>query len=378
MANQKPLLTQDQIQKAWTDREYFNSLTPQQQAYATTGGYRYTTENVQKVQQAAANDFAPSEFLADTTRGSKIVVTPKVNNASSGTASLRYPKDITNKDTDYVLFQFFDYVPPFGKGEGQDGLTNLDGRNAYRFYNASGVVKENQKPAEGFSPIILYMPEDIQAQYGARWGGADFATGAVGGMRTLGGKLPSADVAISAGAGMAKSKIYETILGELNKYTGSSINLDQFMGAVSGTILNPNTEMLYEGSQLRTFSLSFKMTPKDNTEAGKIKAICNTFKKAMLPNIGGQAFGGLTKAVSLLKVPKLCQVTYMNGKGIHPYLPVYKLCAIAGVDVNYTPDGSYSTYQGGSPVSTRLTVNFKETKLLFADDIEIDQSSPSY
>ena len=152
--------------------------------------------------------------------------------------------------------------------------------------------------------------------------------------------------------------------------TGSNISLDQFMGSVSGTILNPNTEMLYQGGDLRTFALTFKMTPKNNSEAVKIKTICNTFKKAMLPSIGGQSFFG-SEAVSLLKIPNLCQVTYMRGSKIHEYLPVYKLCAIAGVDVNYTPDGAYATYEGGSPVSTQLTVSFKETKLLFSNDVNL-------
>jgi hypothetical protein len=317
--------------------------------------------------QAAGNN---SEFTPD---NSTITIrVPKINNSANSTISTRYPKDITSSDTDYVLFEFFQYTPPFGKGKGQPGLDTFSASNAYNFYNASGIANEKEKSV--LTPIILYMPEDIQAQYGSRWGGADVSTAAVGMMRTLGGKLPAADVIGGAANGMVKSKFYDLALKAINNMTSSTISLDQFMGSVSGTILNPNTEMLYQGGDLRTFALTFKMTPKREEEAVDIKKICNTFKKAMLPGLGGQSFLG-TDAVSLLSVPNLCQVTYMSGSNVHPYLPAYKLCAIAGVDVNYTPDGAYATYEKGSPVSTQLTISFKETKLLFSKDIKLTGAS---
>jgi len=366
-------LTLQQIQRAYTDKNYFNSLSPQEQAQVAKGGVAggFTTQNVANTQASAGvNPAIPatSQFGLDPTIPT--IAAPTVNNSSTST-SLRYPENITASETDYVSFEFFEYNPPFGKGQGQGGINAFSASTAYNFYNASGL-KDNAKSAKalGLTPIILYMPEDIQAQYGSRWGGADFGTAAVGMMRLPGGKTPDMGVTFSAANGMIKSKVYDTVLKGINSMTGSNISLDQFMGSVSGTILNPNTEMLYQGGDLRTFALTFKMTPKNGTEAVKIKTICNTFKKAMLPDIGGQSFFG-SEAASLLKVPNLCQVTYMRGSKIHEYLPVYKLCAIAGVDVNYTPDGAYATYEGGSPVSTQLTISFKETKLLFSNDVNL-------
>ena len=312
-----------------------------------------------------------SQFNADTSNPT--IKIPEVNN-STKTNVLRYPEIITEKNTDYVVFDFYVYDPPFGKGADQaNSQTPLSASNAYSFYNASGIA-QGKKKVDGLDSILLYMPENVQAQYGARWGGADFGTAAVGIMRSFGGELPSTDVFTSSTNGLLKSKFYDTVLKGINSVTGSNISLDQFLGSVSGTILNPNTEMLYQGTDLRTFAMTFKMTPKNEPEAKNIKKICNSFKKAMLPNIGAQSFFG-SEAVSLLSIPNLCQVTYMTGSKINTYLPVYKLCAIAGVDVNYTPDGAYATYQGGSPVSTQLTVSFKETKLLFSNDIDLVKDS---
>jgi hypothetical protein len=310
-----------------------------------------------------------SEFKQDETSG-VTNLKPSVTRNSNG--ALRYPYEMTiDRETDYVTFEFYKYNPPFGKGQQENrfNFSSVGENNAYTFYNSSGVRNDKQTKNGALPPIVLYMPEDIQSQYGANWGGAEFGTAAVAMMRTFGTEAGGPGVTFSAAAGLAKSKFYDETLKAINSFTGSNIDLNQFMGSVSGTILNPNTEMLYQGTNLRTFSLSFKMTPKDEPEAIKIKQICNTFKKAMLPSLGGQTLFG--ESVALLKIPDLCQVTFMRGGGRHEYLPIYKLCAIAGVDVNYTADGAYATYKGGSPVSTKLTISFKEMKILFQNDINL-------
>jgi hypothetical protein len=372
-------LTQDQINKAWRDRNYFNSLSPQEQAQVAKGGVvgGATPQNIANVQAAVGVTPAipeTGEFKQDNTSG-VINLKPTVSNKSSDI--LRYPYEMTIEDeTDYVTFEFFKYNPPFGKGQQENrfDFSSVLETNAYKFYNTSGV-KDKQTKSK-LSPIVLYMPEDIQSQYGANWGGAEFGTAAVAMMRTFGTEAGGLPITAGSAIGMAKSKLYDETLKAINSFTGSNINLNQFMGSVSGTILNPNTEMLYQGTTMRQFSLSFKMTPKDEPEAKRIKQICNTFKKAMLPSLGGQTLVG--ESVSLLSIPDICQVTFMRGGGIHNYLPVYKLCAIAGVDVNYTADGAYATYAGGSPVSTKLTVSFKEMKILFQNDIDTSPEGLSY
>ena len=61
----------------------------------------------------------------------------------------------------------------------------------------------------------------------------------------------------------------------------------------------------------------------------------------------------------------------MRGDKPHPYIPQFKPCAIQAVEVNYTPDGTYATYQGvdGAPVAVELRVNFMETKVIYANEV---------
>tara|TARA_B100000035_G_scaffold152452_1_gene129863 strand:- start:401 stop:703 length:303 start_codon:yes stop_codon:yes gene_type:complete len=85
----------------------------------------------------------------------------------------------------------------------------------------------------------------------------------------------------------------------------------------------------------------------------------------------GKIFGATNQGLTagFIGVPNLCKVSFMKGPGQHPALPVYKICAVTQVDVNYTPDGAYATYSDGSPVAIQLSINFQETKLVFAEDI---------
>ena len=47
------------------------------------------------------------------------------------------------------------------------------------------------------------------------------------------------------------------------------------------------------------------------------------------------------------------------------------MCAVTQVDVNYTPDGVYATYndEKRQPVAMTLALNFQETKICFAEEV---------
>ena len=72
--------------------------------------------------------------------------------------ALKYPGDLTEKNSDYVLFEFYEYAPPYKDTTNSDQTTN------YTFeynYNLTNQLKQ----ASNYLPIILYMPEDISASY---------------------------------------------------------------------------------------------------------------------------------------------------------------------------------------------------------------------
>ena len=293
--------------------------------------------------------------------------------ASGADGAIRYPTQYPiSPDTDYVSFQFYDYKPPFQAKNKSSGAGKLTVGQSYQSYNAS-IQNENLTKAEGYKPVFLYMPQDIQGQYGANWGGASFGAVFQQLARTIGsGGIPnmsSLNQSIDAITGSLKTAGYKTAVDAMNKGLGTSVSLSQLMSGVSGTIMNPNVEMMYEAPELRGFQLRFKMQARSEGESKAIRSLCTQFKRALHASYGGQTLGGQATTGQMITVPKIVKVAFMTGANLNAYVPQYKPCALTQVDVNYTPDGAWAAYEGGAPVATELALTFKETKLIYSQEI---------
>ncbi len=307
--------------------------------------------------QEAAKEKAEAAKKAAMTIG----VTSFGKTNSSDSSAMRYPKhqDIT-ANSDYVTFEFYEYEPPFANEGGGTKKTN---------YSASVSDDILGTPKE---KIILYMPEDIQSEYGANWGGAGFgliSKGLMGGAADVFDGTFNIGTAFEEGMaaanGATQRKTVDLVVGLANKALGTSVTTNQALGGMEGKVVNPNVEMMYEAPEMRGFSLGFKMFASNEVESNEIRKICNTFKKNMLPTFGG----------AFIKVPNIVKVTFMTGNSPNQFVSQFKPCAVTSTNINYTPDGSWATYREGRPVATQLTLQFKELKMIFADDITIDGAS---
>jgi len=305
---------------------------------------------------------------------------------------LRYPAKpaLIESSTDYVMFQFFEYSPPF-KADADDPNSTI---NTIASYNASA----NEFTASELPTILLYMPEDISTGHKANWNGKNFSNIGAGIMKVAGGitavdKLSQAltglDNAATNFVPLAGAQIVNAAIG---KITGESVSLDEFFGGTRGVILNPNSELLFSGLDMRNFTLNYKLVPRNSDEAKQVDQIIRTFKKGMLPygnsnytDPGGTfladvvtlGIGGTGNlSANYIKVPDVCRVSFMRGGALNPDVPQYKTCALTQVDVSYTPDGTYAITEEGKMVAYQLSLSFQETKLVFRE--EIQDSGASY
>ena len=331
--------------------------------------------------------------------------------------SIRYPTDVsTGSNSDYVLFDFFDYQPPFrGNATMDDELPDAlkasdtvgfwtvnKGKNIRLYtneflaqYNRTGTSADLYKrdTSGSYPQIMLYMPDDISDTLKADWQGKAFGSTTAGLLSASAAdgnieKIKSLSNLTGGTIKRAPVELAASLVTNLAKgITGDTINTGDIFGGISGAIRNPNVEVLFQKMNLRTFDLTFKLVPYDIDESNKIKKIIKVFKKSMLPtySIGDTKVldtkGSENAAVeaSFIKVPKVCKVTYMRGSKQHPDLPTYKMCAITDIGINYTPDGNYAVYKDGSPVAYELKINFMETKLLFSEEIDTGEDmSDSY
>ena len=361
-----------------------------------SGSWRPMSAVIQeyKIQQESLSNGATiEEMSAKADRYEDAIVVkasaiPPSSVTATTTGALRYPNSapITNSH-DYVTFQFYKYAPPFRKREREVALVNgktITGKEEFGAglydYNQASKSENQYKKLNGAPPIVLYMPEDISTGYKANWSGKAFSNIGRDALATAGSgdfgqamqnSLNTAGDAFSqAIPNIGNKVIRETI----SKITGESLSQNDVFGATRGVILNPNVELLFSGTDLRNFQLNYKLIPRNSNEAEDIKEILKIFKRSMLPRFSdGKEFNtskGQNIANNFIKVPNVCKVSFMRGGGLNRDVPQYKMCAVTQVDINFTPDGTYATYDDGTMVAYTLGLNFQETKLIFAEEVD--------
>jgi len=282
--------------------------------------------------------------------------------------NLRYPQERIGSDTDWVLFNFYKYKAPFSN----QVATNTSNDALLSDYNSSVTSLGEHK-----GTIQLYMPEDIEAQYGANWQDMDLSLAA----RTALGMFGKASAGNIGGAGkealqsmttmtenaISKGTVVATAIGEILGQTNfGSLTTNDVFAASTGQILNPNTEVLYRGPKMRNFSLSFKMAPRNLKEAQTIKSIIQKFKVGTLPKFGAVSED---KSASFVSVPDIVDVTFMRGGAPSEWVSQFKPSVITDFNVSYTPDGAWARLPDGSPVATTIRISFQETKMVYGDEI---------
>ena len=315
--------------------------------------------------------------------------------------SYRWPLDMIDDSTDWVLFQFGKYPKPFGR-DVRD-LTKIEenkwmglqaGRNQYNLdmYNNSVAALKSQGPS-----IMLPVPQDVANEIQQTWQGKQFtAMGRAAISAAAAGQFANAGTVLKDVAGNLVGLQASLTKLALNTIpgVGGSIDFNDISGSTRGIVINPNAELLYDSPQMREVGMVFKMVASNKAESEQIYKICQTFRRNASPEYGGtdnadsdewketkeQLLGDVTKGVNgdeniwgnmnnFIRVPNLCKFTFMKGHNVHPWLVQFKPCAISNVEVSYTPDGTYATHPDGAPVAVEIRLSFMETKVVFAQEI---------
>ena len=334
--------------------------------------------------------------------------------STTTSTQLRYPEQLKVTDnTDYLSFGFYKYYPAFRKrGIRSDRVDNYnqtvgaqltENEGTASFWSANDKIRKQQKlnsPAGNFGQkdgpeILIYMPPDISTSFAADWGGKEMGNAAAGIMKAS-SNIQAGDMAgltdsVLSGmlnVGALSQSVAARITKSIASMSGTSMTMNDVLAGTTGTILNPNVEVLFGGPKLRNVSFAFKMAARNLDEAKTIHAICTAFKKNALPGYGATSritdsftsqflgFGATNdkseaqgKHSNFLEVPNLVMLKYMKGNTMHPYLSQYKSCALTNVDINYTPDGVYSTTIDAYPTAVELRIGLVETKLVFRQEI---------
>ena len=146
-------------------------------------------------------------------------------------------------------------------------------------------------------------------------------------------------------------------------FTENLTGATDILARTEGAVMNPNMELLFRGPAMRAFSFSWKLSPRDERESMTIMRIIRMFKQSMAPQT--------TKSQLFLKAPNTYKLEFTSPaamKGTHRFLPKVKECSLVDFGVNYTPDGSYMTYDNSSMVSYDMTMSFQELEPIYNSD----------
>jgi hypothetical protein len=266
--------------------------------------------------------------------------------------TLKYPYHTppAGFEYDYISITAYDYEPS-GLGDNYDSDKNLGQQYETVFFPMQPQLSETN--AVSWSDDQL---NPIQAGFG------DAA-------KKIIDKLGGADISgafkeIGAGFDTLKTKLQTPELKSFISayFAGQAVGAN-IVGRATGMVINPNLELLFNGPNLRTFQFNFRLTPRSQVESEEIRRIIRAFKRNM-------AVSRSTSNLFLLS-PRIFKLKYIykNG-GEHPYLNKFKPCALSNFQVNYTPDGSYATFDStGSLTAYDLTMSFSEVMPIYAEDI---------
>ena len=324
--------------------------------------YRSLYNNQQELAEQLENSKPPSGYNATEDKESQEINKP-IDTLPTGVAAskfegkstnnLRYPLASMGANQDYIQFGVIEYR--------RQGLTGGP-------VGTNQTFEENQLAKRILGTVTLPIPSTIGDNNVQNYGpgtlnflqeqGIGIADAGIEGdlkRATTEAQNMLNSLVSESGRGLAKSFFASQAVGAF----GGNIDLNQLLARDRGIIINPNMELLFTGPGLRNFTFQFKMTPRSAVEGEAIRQIIRVFKRHSAPKGRGGNF---------LKTPDIFQIRYLTGQKNHPFLNRFKLCALTNMQVNYTGDGVYATYDNGTPVSMIMTLNFQELTPVYAED----------
>ena len=173
-------------------------------------------------------------------------------------------------------------------------------------------------------------------------------------------------------SGTVASAVRAALAGLGLQALGSNVTPNTMISRATGQILNNNTELLFNGVNLRdfTFNVTFAVRSKDESE--RVKKIIRSFKTSMAPKAGKEYVPGSGNFKGsggiFLNAPDIFLIQYLKAGKEHPFLHKFKPCALTALNVNYTGANVYSSYADGTPTLIKMQMAFSEMNPIYAED----------
>lgn len=291
---------------------------------------------------------------------------------SSNKKVLRYPYTMIAETTDYLQIDVIKYKPIGKPLVNAPGARRNQGKSKIKtiLLPIPSNISDSNSTKYGDSSLNSIGAALVSGVGGIMGAGADFNKSMKEGAQSVldAGATTIANLRNNAGGtGGLQGFLTRQLASDAAGIAGVNITPDQLLARTTGEILNPNMELLFNGPSLRSFRFSFKMTPRNRDEAIEIKNIIRVFKTHMAPKVSSGE-GSNTTNTTFLSTPDVFELRYRQGATEHSFLNKFKQCFMESINVSYTADGTYATYDDGTPVSMQMDLSFKEIEPVYDVD----------
>ena len=267
--------------------------------------------------------------------------------------------------------------------------TYLEHHIMFTIFDTKRESRDSADKEKEIATIVLPMTQELQVSYNAGYANPD-----------LGGITASLLKAAESGSGaiaeMASNSLDQTkklmtdlvakivanpgdavaSLGNgvanaggavLNQLAGVGGDIAKAGMSAFGIARNPHKATLFEGTDFRSHSFNFKLSPITATESTTIRQIIHLFKYHMHPGYAGGTYGGvdLSSGNHFFSTPEFFRINLAHKSyTVNDYRP----CVLKGMTVNYQPS-NYPAYarsngQDPAPMEVVMGLEFQEIEII--------------
>lgn len=310
-----------------------------------------------------------------------------------GRQTMVYPIDMEVGQQDTLQIIGFRYQPSRAEA--------LFGGRAEAANILSGGLQTRSNLSKRVGLVILPMPNKVADSNNVSWGedamnnlaaaatantmGSLVQTGASAALSSLLGAgggtgvflKQLADLGLSGGISKELSLLVgPSLASKLLKMGGFGVESESILARGAGIVPNSNLELLFNGPTLRSFTFSYRLSPRQESEAITVRRIIRFFKQSMAAKKVTAQGGAAGQSSFFLGTPNIFKLEYRTrsttagGGQFIDGVNRFKTCALTSFQCDYTPDGFWAAYQAGQPVSTVMSLTFNELEPIYDTDYQ--------
>lgn len=304
----------------------------------------------------------------------------------------QYPRNLGTDSTrrHYIGFTILEPDPTYAndiKGQYSNNLAIESNKNINAVDLFSGSVEIGNQVTAAIQTIAqsdvkrrprtyvnLYVPDTVNVQYSSSYDSISLASAlgkpyflaqagasAAEAYSNMKGELNPGNIINAVGSDPYLRQLAGDILGEKNVLGINGPAVSQLLLRGIGQAINPQMQVLFQGIDFRRFQFDFTFTPYSAEEAQIIKNIIYEFKYASAPEINKNGVFG--SQGMFFKVPDMFDIKFYYNGTENPNVNKITRSVLESVSIDYAPIG-WATYDGGEPVQTKMSLQFKEIEIV--------------